>query len=80
MTTDFADVADVPAAELPELLDVIIWDMSGHHPVESWRAELLARPDAENEDVQRAVAVIDEYLAPEGSPEAFTARARAWPE
>lgn len=43
-------------------------------------AELLAKPDAENEHVQRAVAVIDEYLSPEGSPEALAAQARAWPE
>lgn len=72
--------ADVPAAELPELLDIMIWDMSGHHPVEEWRAELLTRPDADCEDVQRAVAVIDEYLAPHDSPEAIAAKARAWPE
>lgn len=54
--------------------------MSGHHPVETWRRELLSRPDAESEDVQRAIAVIDEYLAPEGSPEAFAAQKRAWPD
>ncbi len=77
MTSDFADN---PAAELPELLDVIIWDMSGYHPVEEWRGELLARPDADDVDVQRAVAVCDEYLAPEGSPEAIAAKARAWPD
>lgn len=72
MSTNFADV---PAAELPEVLDMVIWEMSGHHPVK----ELLARPDAENVDVQRAVAVCDEYLAPEGSPEAIAAAERAWP-
>lgn len=54
--------------------------MSGHHPVEAWRTELLARPDAESEDVQRAGAVIDKYLAPEGSPEALAAQTRAWPD
>lgn len=74
-----ADLADIPAAELPELLDMVIWNMSGHHTLEAWRAELWARPDSESDDVQRAVAVIDEYLAPEGSPEAIAAKARAWP-
>ncbi|HEY0123589.1 MAG TPA: hypothetical protein VGC14_17865 [Rhizobium sp.] len=77
MTTE---LTDVPAAELPELLDLIIWNMSGHHPLEAWRAELLARPDVESEDVQCAVAVIDEYFAPAGSPEAIAAKMRAWPD
>lgn len=70
--------ADVPAAELPELLDMMIWEMSGLHPVAEWRTELLARSDAENENVQRAIAICDEYLAPDGSPEAKAAAARAW--
>lgn len=75
-------LAEVPAAELPELLDVMVWDMShgGTSMVEAWRAELLTRPDADTEDVQRAVAVIDEYLAPYGSPEAVAAGKRAWPD
>ncbi len=70
-----AGFAEMPAAELPEVLDVMVWDMShgGTADVEAWRAELLARPDADSEDVQRAVAVIDEYLAPHGSPEAVAA-------
>lgn len=59
---------------------MIIWEMSGHHPVKGWRAELLARPDADNVDVQRAVAVIDEYLVPEGTQEAIAAQAWAWPD
>ena len=77
MSTAFTDI---PAAELPEVLDMVIWEISGRHPVETWRKELLARPDAESEDVRRAIAVIDEYLAPESSPEALTAQARAWPD
>ena len=72
--------ADIPAAELPEVLDMAIWEMSGDRPVKEWRAELLARPDADNADVQRAVAVCDEYLVPEGSPEALAAQKRAWPD
>lgn len=77
-----AGFADVPAAELPELLDMMVWNMShgGMSMVEAWRAELLARPDADAEDVQRAIAVIDEYLAPHGSPEAIAAGKRAWPD
>lgn len=76
-----AGLADVPAAELPELLDVMVWDMShgGTADLKAWRAELLARPDADSEDVQRAVAVIDEYRAPHGSQEALAAAKRAWP-
>jgi hypothetical protein len=75
-------LADMPAAELPEVLDVMVWDMShgGTAMVEAWRAVLLARPDADNEDVQRAIAVVDEYLAPNGSPEAVAAAKRAWPD
>ncbi|MCP1638286.1 hypothetical protein J2T34_003398 [Kerstersia gyiorum] len=42
-------------------------------------SELLIRPDANCEDVQRAVAVVDEYLAPHGSPEAVAAGKRARP-
>ena len=77
-----AGFADVPASELPELLDVMVWDMShgGTAMVEAWRAELLARPDADREDVQRAIAVVDEYLAPHDSPEAVAAGKRAWPD
>ncbi len=72
-------LADVPPDELPELMDIIIWEMSGPIPVAEWRTELLARPDVESDGVQRAIAVCDEYLAPHGSPEAKAAAERAWP-
>lgn len=68
-------------ASLPELLDVMVWDMS--HTTENralWRSQLLALPHADNEYVQGAIAVIDEFNAPEGSPEAKAAHARAWPD
>ncbi|WES67064.1 hypothetical protein [Superficieibacter sp. HKU1] len=74
--------SDVSAQNLRALLDLMIWDMShgGRQMIESWREELLSRSDAMSEDVQRAIAVCDEYLAQEGSPEAVDAAARAWPE
>ncbi|MCP1680713.1 hypothetical protein [Kerstersia gyiorum] len=74
-------IADVHTSELSELLDVMVWDMShgGTSMVEAWQVELLIRPDANCEDVQRAVAVVDEYLAPHGSPEAVAAGKRARP-
>lgn len=37
MTTEPTGFSDIPAHEFPELLDIIIWNMSGHHPVEEWR-------------------------------------------
>ena len=48
------------------------WD-DGNFGGSGLEPQLLARPDADSEDVQRAVAVIDEYLAPHGSPEAVAA-------
>lgn len=71
----------LPAAEVPELVDLIVWEgaHAGRSAVEALRTGLLARPDAACEDVQRAVAVCDDYLAPEGSPEGHAAALRAWP-
>ena len=73
---------DEPASELRELLDMMVWDIShgGFEVVKEWREELLSRQDAGTEDVQRAIAVCDDFLAPAGSPESEAARARAWPE
>ena len=45
----------------------------------TWRDELLARVDAETRDVVRAIAVCDDYLAPEGSVEGRLAQEKAWP-
>lgn len=79
MTMD--TLSTTPAGPLPEVLDLLIWDCdhAGRPMIEAWRAALLARPDAASEGVQRAVAVCDEYLAPEGSPEGKAAAERAWP-
>ncbi|SAL63942.1 hypothetical protein AWB74_03406 [Caballeronia arvi] len=76
-----AELADIPASELVNLLDYCVWNLShsGRSDVLAWRAELLARADANTPEVSRAVAVCDEYLAPEGSPEALAATAKAWP-
>lgn len=54
----------IPADELPELLDLLIWDSShqGAGTVRDWLAELVARPDAGTAPVLAAVAVCREYL------------------
>lgn len=71
---------DLEAEELPELLDFLIWETNGDNTcVEQWREELLSRPDSASETIQRAVAVCDEYLAPEGSEAALCAARKAWP-
>jgi hypothetical protein len=54
--------ADIPAHELAEVLDIVLWDMSGDHPAELWLDELKARPDAATQPVQAAMAVIEDYL------------------
>lgn len=75
------DLTTTPAAALREWLDYVLWETNGPTPpLTAWRALLLARPDAGSEDVQRAVAVIDEWLFPDGSSEAMAARRRAWPD
>ncbi len=73
---------DGPASVLRELLDIMVWDIShgGSEVVKEWREELLSRQDAGTEDVIRAIAVCDDFLAPAGSPESEAARARACPE
>ena len=77
-----AELTDIPSRELVHLLDYMVWEMShrGREDVVMWRQELSARKDAETTDVVRAIAVCDDYLAPEGSEEARLARAQAWPE
>lgn len=57
-------LADVPAAELPELVDLLVWDCShqGEPAVRTWLAELEGRPDAGAAPVLSAVAVCREYL------------------
>lgn len=76
-----AELTDIPASELVDLLDYVVWNLNhgGRADVLAWRQELLARGDATTPDVSRAIAVCDEYLAPEGSPEARAASAKAWP-
>jgi hypothetical protein len=72
-----AELADIPASKLVDLVDYCVWDLShgGRADVLSWRAELVARADANTPEVSRAIAVCDEYLSPEGSPGARTASA-----
>ena len=76
-----AELTDIPASELVGLLDYVVWNLNhgGREDVLAWRAELLARADANTHEVLRAVAVCDEYLAPEGSTAALAASAKAWP-
>ncbi|WP_277185429.1 hypothetical protein [Caballeronia sp. BR00000012568055] len=77
-----AELADIPSHELVDLLDYMVWEMSnrGRPDVLRWRQELLARQDADTENVVRAIAVCDDYLAPEGSDESRAAQAVAWPK
>lgn len=76
-----AELTDIPSQELVHLLDYMVWEMNhrGRADVLTWRDELLARVDAETRDVVRAIAVCDDYLAPEGSVEGRLAQEKAWP-
>ncbi|BCQ22357.1 hypothetical protein NK8_04660 [Caballeronia sp. NK8] len=76
------ELTEIPSRELVHLLDWMVWEMNhrGREDVLMWRKELLARSDAESTDVTRAIAVCDDYLAPEGSEEAWLAQAKAWPD
>lgn len=61
-------LAQMPASELADVLDMILWDMSnppGQIEGQKWLAELLARPDVETPEVQAAVTVMLDYLTPE---------------
>lgn len=65
---DESTLAKMPAAELADVLDLILWDMSNPPSQtggQKWLAELLARPDVETPEVQAAVAVMLDYLTPE---------------
>lgn len=65
MAEDENDISDVPAAELAEVLDYTIWNMSGiDFPtvVPQWLAYLQARPDADTPEIQAAIAVCNDYL------------------
>ncbi|BCQ25815.1 hypothetical protein NK8_39930 [Caballeronia sp. NK8] len=77
-----AELTEIPSKELVYLLDWMVWEMNhrGREDVLTWRKELLARSDAETTEVTRAVAVCDDYLAPEGSEEARLAQTKAWPD
>lgn len=68
-------------AFLLEVIDLMVWDSSMDAVGRAeCRAHLLALPHADNDYIQRAIAVIDEFNAPAGSPEEAAARARAWPD
>lgn len=51
-------------ATIWELLDMMLWDMSRPdvHPIDEYLAELRARPDADTPDIQRAIAVLVDYI------------------
>lgn len=76
------NLSSMPADELADVLDMVIWTMGRARKtdVEMWRKELLARPDADAEDVKQAIAICDEFLAPPGSQEEHDAAVRAWGE
>ena len=58
------DLANAPAVARRKVHDMIIGEFSRHHPLQEWRADLLARPDAMT--IQPAIAMISAYLAPKG--------------
>ncbi|MEC5407577.1 hypothetical protein VOM14_18680 [Paraburkholderia sp. MPAMCS5] len=74
-------LGDIPASELVTLMDYCVWEVNhnGRATVQAWRDELSTRADAADTEVVRAIAICDEYLAPEGSAEALAAQAIAWP-
>ncbi|EIT3284904.1 hypothetical protein L1565_004418 [Salmonella enterica] len=51
-------------AKIWELLDLMLWSMSdpNKHPVHEYLAELRARPDADTPEIQRAIAVLVDYI------------------
>lgn len=59
---DDGNLKHIPAPKLAEVLDIVLWDMSGDHPAELWLDELKARPDAATQPVQAAMAVIEDWL------------------
>ncbi|VXC51332.1 conserved hypothetical protein [Burkholderia sp. 8Y] len=77
-----AELIEIPSNELVSLLDLMVWEMTnrGRPDVLMWRTELLSRDDATSVDVLRAIAVCDDYLAPEGSEDGRAAQAIAWPD
>ncbi|WP_196239154.1 hypothetical protein [Martelella alba] len=58
----------LPAGELADVLDMMLWNMSnppGQNEGQKWLAELLTRPDAETPEIQIAIKVMLDYLSPE---------------
>lgn len=55
---------DIPAEELAELLDIVIWDTrpADPPPVAHWLAELQGRPDVETPEIHAAIEVCQDYL------------------
>lgn len=64
------ELNDVPADEMAELLDMLIWNSpgAGRDQVADWYAELLTRSDRDNAPIRLAIDVCMEYLANPGSP------------
>jgi len=54
----------IPANELAEVLDIVIWDTrpTDPPPVAQWLAELEARPDASTPEVQAGIEICRDYL------------------
>ena len=59
------ELNDVPARELAQLVDMLIWNGSGadRNQVATWYAELVARADRDAPHVRLAADVCMEYLA-----------------
>jgi hypothetical protein len=54
-----SELSTMPAGELADVLDLVIWNMGGKEspPVAEWLTELRARSDADTPAVRQAVAV-----------------------
>lgn len=54
-----------PASDLANIIDVVLFDMSGDRSTEEiqeWKVILLSRADSESEEIKEAVAVCDDFL------------------
>lgn len=50
---------------IADLIDMMLWDMNhpDKHPIDDYLAELKARPDAETQEIKRAIAVLVDYMS-----------------
>lgn len=57
----YSNFATDPPDLLVELVDIIIWDMSGRHEPDKWLEVIKTRNDIDHPAVQAAIAVIMDY-------------------